>query len=84
MALFLENLDERTRRLMDVLHGEYARGRLPGAVAVLSRGGRMALLESLGLRNELAPKPLAAELGRRASQCVCTAGELLKRGEGCA
>lgn len=41
------------------------------------------LLESLGLRSDLAPKPLAAELSRRNAQCVCTAGELLKRGEGC-
>jgi CubicO group peptidase (beta-lactamase class C family) len=39
---------ERTRRLMDVLRDEHARGRLPGAVAVLARHGKVALMESLG------------------------------------
>lgn len=39
---------DRMQRLMDVLRDEHARGRLPGAVAVLGRRGKLALMESLG------------------------------------
>ncbi len=42
---------DRTRRLMDVLRDEHARARLPGAVAVLGRRGKLALMESLGQLN---------------------------------
>jgi CubicO group peptidase (beta-lactamase class C family) len=39
---------ERTQRLMDVLRREVASGRLPGAVAMIARHGKIALLESVG------------------------------------
>ena len=39
---------DRIRRLMDVLQDEIARHRLPGAVALIGRHGKLALLESLG------------------------------------
>jgi CubicO group peptidase (beta-lactamase class C family) len=42
---------DRTRRLVQVLQTEVARGRLPGAVVLLARHGRVALLESLGQRD---------------------------------
>ena len=38
----------RTQRLVQVLQVEVERGRLPGAVVLLARRGRVALLESLG------------------------------------
>jgi CubicO group peptidase (beta-lactamase class C family) len=39
---------ERTQRLMDVLRREVARRRLPGAVAMIVRQGKIGLLESVG------------------------------------
>ena len=39
---------ERVQRLMDVLQGEISRNRLPGAVAVIARHGKLAAFESLG------------------------------------
>jgi CubicO group peptidase (beta-lactamase class C family) len=41
----------RLQRLMAVLHDEVARKRLPGAVAVVARHGKMALLDSVGQLN---------------------------------
>ncbi|MFN3494244.1 MAG: serine hydrolase domain-containing protein [Hydrogenophaga sp.] len=52
---------ERTRRLMDVLRDEHARGRLPGAVAVLGRRGQLGLLQSLGLRDPAAGDAMATD-----------------------
>ncbi len=42
---------QRLQRLMDVLHGEVDRKRLPGAVAVVSRHGQVALYGSVGQLN---------------------------------
>ena len=41
----------RLARLMAVLRDEVERGRLPGAVAVVARHGKMALFDSVGLLN---------------------------------
>ncbi len=41
----------RLERLMSVLHDEVARKRLPGAVAVVARHGKIALLQSVGQLN---------------------------------
>lgn len=41
----------RLERLMAVLHSEVARKRLPGAVAVVARHGKIALLDSVGQLN---------------------------------
>lgn len=42
---------ERTQRLVQALQAEVDRNRLPGAVVLLARHGRMALFESLGQRD---------------------------------
>lgn len=42
---------ERTQRLVQALQAEADRGRLPGAVVLLARHGRVALFESLGQRD---------------------------------
>ncbi|MDO9203501.1 MAG: serine hydrolase domain-containing protein, partial [Hydrogenophaga sp.] len=42
---------ERTQRLVQTLQAEVDRGRLPGAVVLLARHGRVALFESLGQRD---------------------------------
>jgi len=39
---------ERLQRLLDVLQSDVDRGRLPGAVALVARRGKIALFESLG------------------------------------
>ncbi len=39
---------QRTKQLMDVLQAEVERQRLPGAVALIARHGKLALFESLG------------------------------------
>lgn len=39
---------ERTQQLMDVLRREVASGRLPGAVAVIARQGKIALFDAVG------------------------------------
>jgi CubicO group peptidase (beta-lactamase class C family) len=39
---------ERTQRLVDVLRREVASGRLPGAVAMIARQGKIALFEAVG------------------------------------
>jgi CubicO group peptidase (beta-lactamase class C family) len=42
---------QRLQRLMDVLHDEVAKKRLPGAVAVVARHGQLALFDSVGQLN---------------------------------
>ena len=42
---------DRTQRLMDVLRREVASGRLPGAVALIARHGRVALFDSVGVQD---------------------------------
>src|SRR3990167_1795656 len=49
---------ERTRRLVQVLQAEVDRGRLPGAVVLLARHGRVALHESLGQREPASGAPM--------------------------
>lgn len=49
---------ERTQRLMQALHTEVERGRLPGAVVLLARHGRVALFESLGQRDPASGDPM--------------------------
>ncbi|MDM7942908.1 MAG: serine hydrolase domain-containing protein [Hydrogenophaga sp.] len=39
---------DRMRRLVDVLQADVERGRLPGAVVVLARHGRIALMQGIG------------------------------------
>jgi CubicO group peptidase (beta-lactamase class C family) len=39
---------DRLQRLLDVLQADIDRGRLPGAVALVARRGKLALFESLG------------------------------------
>ena len=45
---------DRTRRLMEVLRREVASGRLPGAVAMVVRQGKIALFESVGQQDPAA------------------------------
>jgi len=51
----------RTQRLMDVLQSEVDRQRLPGAVAVVARRGRIALYESLGAQDPAVNSPMAKD-----------------------
>jgi CubicO group peptidase (beta-lactamase class C family) len=44
----------RLQRLLDVLQSEVDRGRLPGAVALVARRGKIALFESLGQQDPAA------------------------------
>lgn len=48
----------RTQRLMDVLQSEVDRQRLPGAVAIVARRGKMALYESLGAQDPAVNSPM--------------------------
>lgn len=52
---------QRTRRLLDVLQSEIDRQRLPGAVVLLARHGRLAVLESLGRQDPAAGIPMAVD-----------------------
>ena len=52
---------DRLQRLVDVLEGEVASGRLPGAVAMVARRGKVALFESLGIQNPAAGIPMARD-----------------------
>ena len=45
---------ERTQRLMDVLRREVASGRLPGAVAMIARHGKIGLFDSVGQQDPAA------------------------------
>lgn len=51
----------RTQRLMDVLQSEVDCQRLPGAVAVVARRGKMALYESLGAQDPAVNSPMAKD-----------------------
>jgi CubicO group peptidase (beta-lactamase class C family) len=50
---------ERAARLVAVLQSEIARARLPGAVAVVARHGKLVLHEALGQQNPQAGTPMA-------------------------
>ena len=50
---------QRTRRLVDVLQSEIDRQRLPGAVVLIARHGKLALLESLGQQDPARGTPMA-------------------------
>jgi CubicO group peptidase (beta-lactamase class C family) len=52
---------QRTRRLLDVLQSEIDRQRLPGAVVLVARHGRLAVLESLGQQGPDAGTPMAVD-----------------------
>ncbi len=52
---------QRTQRLMDVLHAEVERQRLPGAVALIARHGKLALFESLGALDPAAGTPMTRD-----------------------
>ncbi|MES2685625.1 MAG: serine hydrolase domain-containing protein [Pseudomonadota bacterium] len=49
---------DRLQRLLDVLQVDIDRGRLPGAVALVARRGKLALFESLGQLNPAAGTPM--------------------------
>ena len=52
---------ERLERLSRVLNAEVARGRIPGAVALIARNGRVAYFESFGERDPAAASPMAMD-----------------------
>jgi CubicO group peptidase (beta-lactamase class C family) len=49
---------DRLQRLLDVLQADIDRGHLPGAVALVARGGKIALFESLGQLDPAAGTPM--------------------------
>ena len=51
-------IPDRLQRLMDVLHHEVKIGRLPGAVAMVSRRGQIGLLEAVGQQDPAAGTPM--------------------------
>jgi CubicO group peptidase (beta-lactamase class C family) len=48
----------RLQRMVDVLQSEVDRGRLPGAVALVARRGKIAVFESLGQQDPAAGTPM--------------------------
>jgi CubicO group peptidase (beta-lactamase class C family) len=48
----------RLRRLGDVMRGEIDRGRVPGAVALIARRGRIACFEAFGARDPASGAPM--------------------------
>jgi CubicO group peptidase (beta-lactamase class C family) len=52
---------ERTQRLMDVLRREVASGRLPGAVAMIARRGRIGLFEAVGQQDPGTGAPMKTD-----------------------
>jgi CubicO group peptidase (beta-lactamase class C family) len=48
-------------RLGSVMRGEIERGRVPGAVALVARRGRLAYFESYGRRDPSSPDPMARD-----------------------
>ena len=52
---------QRTRRLMEVLQSEVERQRLPGAVALIARHGKLALFESLGALDPALGTPMTRD-----------------------
>jgi CubicO group peptidase (beta-lactamase class C family) len=51
----------RLARLGAVMQGEIERGRVPGAVALIARRGRIAYFESFGQRDPVAEAPMAKD-----------------------
>lgn len=49
---------DRLRRMLSVLQSDIDRGRLPGAVALVARRGKVALFESLGQQDPAAGSPM--------------------------
>lgn len=52
---------QRTERLLSVLRAEVAQQRLPGAVAVIARHGRLALCEAVGELDPAASTPMTPD-----------------------
>jgi len=52
---------ERTQRLMDVLRREVASGRLPGAVAMVARRGKIGLFEAVGQQDPGTGTPMKTD-----------------------
>lgn len=52
---------ERLNRVGDALKAEIAKGKLPGAVALVARKGRVAYFESFGLQDQAAATPMAKD-----------------------
>ena len=52
---------ERTQRLMDALRREVANGRLPGAVAMVARRGKIALFEAVGQQDPGTGTPMKVD-----------------------
>src|SRR5258708_27510160 len=48
----------RLTRLTDVLRGEIDRGRVPGAVALIARRGKLGYFEALGARDPVRAAPM--------------------------
>ncbi len=51
----------RTQRLLDVLQAEIDRARLPGAVALIARRGKLALFEHLGRQDPATRTPMTRD-----------------------
>ena len=52
---------ERLDRVGQALKGEIAKGKLPGAVALVARKGRMVYFESFGLQDKAGAAPMATD-----------------------
>ena len=52
---------QRSQRLLDVLQGEIQSQRLPGAVVLVARRGKIALFESLGQQDPATGVPMAKD-----------------------
>lgn len=52
---------ERSARLISVLQSEIDRDRLPGAVVLVARHGRIGLLQALGVQDPATGKPMAVD-----------------------
>ncbi|HEY2678749.1 MAG TPA: serine hydrolase domain-containing protein [Steroidobacteraceae bacterium] len=53
--------DSRLARLGEVMRGEIDRGRVPGAVALIARRGRVGYFESFGQRDPVSGAPMAKD-----------------------
>jgi CubicO group peptidase (beta-lactamase class C family) len=53
--------EQRTRRLLAVLNSEIERKRLPGAVVLIARYGKIGLFESLGQQDPVRGTPMARD-----------------------
>ena len=51
----------RLARLGSVMQGEVERGRVPGAVALIARRGRIGYFESFGRRDPAGAEPMAKD-----------------------